>query len=121
MHAPLGVASWPRCDGERGVLGQHPPLALLYGSPRRERGHGCAEYVLRGFHVHAETAILRGRETGVCVADETRQRGVDAVYVRFRDRPAPWGHRFVSETLGELLNAAPCPVVILHMPHTTSR
>jgi nucleotide-binding universal stress UspA family protein len=69
------------------------------------------------FDIRAQTTILRGRAVGECLVEEARQQAVDAICIRFRSRPVPWGHRLVSETVSTVLSAAPCPVIILHLPH----
>ncbi len=69
------------------------------------------------FDVPVETAILRGREVGVCLVEEARRTQADAVCVRFRSRPAPMGHYLVSSTVSVLLSASPCPVITFHLPH----
>jgi nucleotide-binding universal stress UspA family protein len=69
------------------------------------------------FNVPAETALLRGREVGACLVEEAHRTHADAVFVRFRSRPAPLGHYLVSSTVSALLSASPCPVITFHLPH----
>jgi nucleotide-binding universal stress UspA family protein len=69
----------------------------------------------RGFEVSA--AVLRGRSVGERLVEEAERSHVDAICVRFRSRPVPGGHHIASATVATLLDRAPCPVIILHMPH----
>lgn len=78
-----------------------------------DRSRGIA----KRFEFTVETAVLRGRAVGECLVDEARRIGANAICVRFRSRPSPIEHHLVSSTVGALISAAHCPVIILHHPH----
>lgn len=69
------------------------------------------------FDVPVDTALLRGRAVGDCLVEEARRTMASAVCIRFRSRPAPMGHHVASRVVSRLLDAAPCPVIIMHLPH----
>ncbi len=89
------------------------PDAERHANQVLERSREIAER----FDVPVETAVLRGREVGTSLVEEARRCGADAVYVRYRSRPAPLGHYVVGATVSTLLSSAPCPVITLHFPH----
>jgi nucleotide-binding universal stress UspA family protein len=65
----------------------------------------------------ARTVVLRGRTVAECVAEEAENTHFGAVWMLFRDHPAPWGHRLLRETLTDVLSSVPCPVMMVHFPH----
>ncbi len=69
------------------------------------------------FNIPVDTAVLRGRRVGECLAEDARRGRASAIFVRFRSRSAPMGHYLVSATVSVLLNTAPCPVLTMHFPH----
>ncbi len=84
---------------------------------RAERLLARSREIAERFHISVETAVLRGREVGACLVEDARRVMADAVFVRFRSRPAPMGHYVVSANVSTLLNAAPCPVITFHVRH----
>ncbi len=103
------------------VVPSHVPLdASMEVAERRaagllERARGIAGR----FNISTETVILRGRAAGECLVGEARDAAAGMLCIRFRSHPVPWGHRLVSETVSTILTTAPCPVMIVHLPHRT--
>jgi nucleotide-binding universal stress UspA family protein len=95
-------------------------VAMPVGEEHASRILEQARELARRFEIRVGTAVLRGRSVGECLVEEAREQAADAICVRFRSRPVPWGHRLVSETVSTLLSTAPCPVIILHLPHQRS-
>jgi nucleotide-binding universal stress UspA family protein len=69
--------------------------------------------------VAAETAILRGRSVAEAIVDDARRTGASAIAVRLRSRETVGAHVLLSLTMRRLLRDAPCPVIIVHLPHAT--
>src|SRR5215831_13743522 len=64
-----------------------------------------------------ETAILRGRSVGEALVEDARRTGASAIAVRLRSRETVGAHVLLSLTMRRLLRGAPCPVIIVHLPH----
>jgi nucleotide-binding universal stress UspA family protein len=94
-------------------LGISMPVAEKEAARILEQAQGIADR----FNIDTQRAVLQGRTVGECLVEEARRGMASAICIRFRSRPVPWGHRLVSETVSTLLSAAPCPVIILHLPH----
>jgi nucleotide-binding universal stress UspA family protein len=65
----------------------------------------------------AETAILRGRSVAEALVDDARRSRASAIVVRLRSRETVGAHVLLSLTVRRLLKNAPCPVIIVHLPH----
>jgi len=64
-----------------------------------------------------ETAVVRGRMVSEALLEEARRIRPVAIVCRLRSQDAPLEHRVISPTVSALLGAAPCPVVMIHLPH----
>lgn len=69
----------------------------------------------------AETAILRGRSVAEALVDDARRTGASAIAVRLRSRETIGAHVLLSLTMRRLLRDAPCPIIIVHLPHAKDR
>jgi nucleotide-binding universal stress UspA family protein len=97
-------------------------VPLYVAMPAAEDQSVCivkhAQEIAHRYGITAETVVIRGRTVAECVAEEAAHPDVGAVWILFREHPAPWGHRFVRETLTTLMHSVPCPIMIVHLPHS---
>lgn len=80
-----------------------------------------AQAIARTAGMAAETAILRGRSVAEAIVDDARRTGASAIAVRLRGRETVGAHVLLSLTMRRLLRDAPCPVIIVHLPHAKDR
>lgn len=76
-----------------------------------------AQVVARTTGATVQTAILRGRSVAEALVEDARRTRATAIVVRLRSRETLGAHLLLSRAVRELLTNAPCPVIIVHLPH----
>lgn len=76
-----------------------------------------AQVVARTTGATVQTAVLRGRSVAEALVEDARRTSATAIVVRLRSRETLGAHLLLSRTVRGLLTNAPCPVIIVHLPH----
>src|ERR1700730_11528155 len=89
------------------------PDAMMASARILHRAH----LVANAMGATVQTATLRGRTVAEALVDDARRMRASAILVRLRSRESFGAHVSLSLTVRALLRDAPCPVLVLHLPH----